>query len=377
MNAASVRVLRARLKSSKLSKTRCRLEFARHFQRRRRFSIASLAMAAALVAGAGAQDSRSNSTGTPSAATTQTSTTAAATTVNSQNPESTAQPQTEEGQFVFKKKVEEVVLHAVVLDPQNHLMSALSRDAFSIFENGKLQRMTSFRHENVPLALGILIDNSGSMRPKRQKVNEAALNLVRSSNLHDEVFVVNFGEQYYLDQDFTDDVAKLKVALDKVETSGSTALYDSIVASAAHIRQGATIQKRVLLVVTDGKDNASQETLDETVQQLQQADGPVVYVIAFLDETKRANSIMRTLQAISLNTGGTAYFPKDLDQVNAITKSIAYDIRDQYVIGYKSSNPMAGHAYHAIQVQANNGTRDKLRVRTRTGYYSESSAASQ
>lgn len=78
------------------------------------------------------------------------------------------------------------------------------------------------------------------MRRKRQKVNEAALNLVRSSNLHDEVFVVNFGEQYYLDQDFTDDVARLKVALDKVETSGSTALYDSIVASAAHIRQGAT-----------------------------------------------------------------------------------------------------------------------------------------
>ena len=212
--------------------------------------------------------------------------------------------------------------------------------------------MTSFRHENVPLALGILIDNSGSMRPKRQKVNEAALNLVRSSKLHDEVFVVNFGEQYYLDQDFTDDVAKLKVALDKVETSGSTALYDSIVASAAHIRQGATIQKRVLLVVTDGNDNASQETLDETVQHLQQADGPVVYVIAFVDESKRTYPIMHALQAISLNTGGTAYFPKNLDQVNAITKSIAYDIRDQYVIDYKSSNPMTGHAYHAIQVQA-------------------------
>jgi VWFA-related protein len=142
--------------------------------------------------------------------------------------------------------------------------------------------MTSFRHENVPLALEILIDNSGSMRPKRQKVNEAALNLVRSSNAHDEVFVVNFGEQYYLDQDFTDDIAKLKTALDKVETWGSTALYDALVASAAHIRQDARIQKRVLLVVTDGKDNASQESLDETVQQLQREDGPVVYVIAFV-----------------------------------------------------------------------------------------------
>lgn len=291
---------------------------------------------------------------------------------------STSPPrQTDEEQFVFKKKVEEVVLHAVVVDPQNRLMSNLNRDAFSVYENGKLQRMTSFRHENVPLALGILIDNSGSMLPKRQKVNEAALNLVRSSNAQDEVFVVNFGEEYYLDQDFTDDVAKLKAALDKVETWGSTALYDAIVASAAHITQRAKIQKRVLLVVTDGKDNASQESLEETVRQLQRGDGPVVYVIAFVDETKRASSTIRALQAISLNTGGTAYFPKDLSQVDAITKSIGSDIRDQYVIGYKSSNPMVGHAYHAIDVQANDANRHRLRVRTRTGYYSESPAASQ
>jgi len=339
--------------------------------------VTCLAVAVALVVGAGAQDSRPDSTGTPSVLTPQPSTAGAVATVKSQDPPSTPQPRTDEAQFVFKKKVEEVVLHAVVVDPQNHLMTALNRDAFSVFENGKPQRMTSFRHENVPLALGIVIDNSGSMRPKRQKVNEATLNLIRSSNAFDEVFVVNFGEQYYLDQDFTSDVAKLQAALDKVETWGSTALYDAIVASAVHIRQDATIKKRVLLVVTDGKDNASQETLDETLEQLQQADGPVVYVIAFVDETKRATSTIRSLQAISLNTGGAAFFPKDLNQVDAITKSIAYDIRDQYVIGYKSSNPMAGHAYHAIDVEANDGTRHKLRVRTRTGYYSESPAASR
>ena len=198
-----------------------------------------------------------------------------------------------------------------------------------------------------------------------------------SSNPQDEVFVVNFGEEYYLDQDFTDDVAKLKVALDRVETWGSTALYDAIVASAAHITQGAKIQKRVLLVVTDGKDNASQESLEETVQQLQRGDGPVVYVVGFVDETKGSSSTIRALQAISQNTGGTAYFPKDLSQVDAITKSIGSDIRDQYVIGYKSSNPMAGHAYHAIDVQASDASRHRLRVRTRTGYYSESPAVSQ
>lgn len=352
-------------------------------ERTRVLLVPHLFLVAVLAVGAIAQDSPSSPPGGLSTATQQQLSPGAAGPVAAP-PASTSQASTssprqtqQEEQFVFKKKVEEVVLHAVVVDPQNRLMSNLNRDAFSIYENGKLQRMTSFRHENVPLALGILIDNSGSMRPKRQKVNEAALNLVRSSNAQDEVFVVNFGEEYYLDQDFTDDVAKLKAALDKVETSGSTALYDAIVASAAHITQRAKIQKRVLLVVTDGKDNASQESLEETVRQLQRGDGPVVYVIGFVDETKRASSTIRALQAISLNTGGTAYFPKDLSQVDAITKSIGSDIRDQYVIGYKSSNPMVGHAYHAIDVEANDTNRHRLRVRTRTGYYSESPAASQ
>ena len=378
MRVYSAQIPRAWLKPSKLSNTHHRSQLTQRFERRSVFLVARLALAAVLVVGAVSQDSRPGSPATPSVSTQQpTPSGTLASSGASQDPMSVQQPQTEEGQFVFRKNVEEVVLHAVVVDPENHLISNLKQDAFRVYENGKPQRMTSFHHEHVPLALGIVIDNSGSMRPKRQKVNEAALSLVRSSNANDEVFVVNFGEQYYLDQDFTDDIAKLKTALDKVETWGSTALYDAIVASAAHIRHDARIQKRVLLVVTDGKDNASQESLDETVQQLQQADGPVVYVIAFVDETKGASSTMHALQAISQNTGGTAFFPKDLNQVDAIAKSIAYDIRDQYVIGYKSSNPMAGHAYHAIDVEATDMSRHRLRVRTRTGYYSESPAASQ
>ena len=337
---------------------------------------AHLAMLAVLAAGAVAQDSRSTPPAAPSLAT-QPPAGGAPGAASSQNPTSPQQPEPVGGQFVFKKKVEEVALRAVVVDQQNHLIPSLNRDAFSVYEDGKLQKMTSFRQENVPLAMGILIDNSGSMSPKRQKVNEAVLNLVRSSNTHDEVFVVNFGEQYYLDQDFTDDVSKLKAALDRVETRGSTALYDAVVASAEHIRQAARIQQRVLLVVTDGKDNASQESVDEAVQQLQRADGPVVYVIGFIDETKGASSTIQALQAISLKTGGTAYFPKDLSEIDAITKSIANDIRNQYVIGYKSSNPVSGHAYHAIEVQAYDAGRHNLRVRTRAGYYSGAPASSQ
>jgi Ca-activated chloride channel homolog len=302
----------------------------------------------------------------------------------SANPRSTGNPQSpkepspqnsqssDSGQFVFRKKVEEVILHAVVVDEQNNLVANLDKNAFRVFEDSKPQEITSFYQEHVPVALGILIDNSGSMRPKRPAVNEAALNLVRSSNPQDEVFVVNFGEQYYLDQDFTSDVAKLQTALERIETRGSTALYDAIVASAAHMKQGAELQKRILLVVTDGVDNASQESLEEAIQKLQQKDGPVVYVIALLGATRNSGAAVRSLQELSQSTGGSAFFPSDASQVNSITRSIASAIRSQYVIGYKSSSTATGHVYHSIQVEALDADRHRLRVRTRTGYYSDS-----
>jgi VWFA-related protein len=280
------------------------------------------------------------------------------------------------GQFVFRKKVQEVVLHAVVVDQQNDLLSNLDKGAFHVYEDSRPQEITSFYQEHVPVALGILIDNSGSMRPKRPAVNDAALNLVRSSTAQDEVFVVNFGEQYYLDQDFTSDVAKLQTALEKIETRGSTALYDAVVASAAHMEQSAALQKRILLVVTDGADNASQESLNEAVEHLQQKDGPVVYVIALLGSGRSTVSTVRSLQTLSQSTGGTAYFPTDPSQVESITRQIAAAIRSQYVIGYRSSSTATGHAYHAIQVEAYDAERRKLRVRTRSGYYSDSSSDS-
>jgi len=133
------------------------------------------------------------------------------------------------------------------------------------------------------------------------------------------------------------------------------ALYDAIVASAAHMKQDASLQKRVLLVVTDGEDNASQDSLEEAVQQLQEKDGPVVYVIALLNPARRMNSTIQSLQAISQNTGGAAYFPTDVQQVESITRKIASAIRSQYVIGYKSSSTAVGHSYHAIEVDACRG----------------------
>jgi len=278
----------------------------------------------------------------------------------------------EAGQFVFRKKVEEVVLHATVVDQQNNLVSDLGRNGFQVYEDGKPQQITSFHQERVPVALGILIDNSGSMLPKRAAVNQAALNLIHSTNPQDEIFVVNFGEEYYLNQNFTNDESKLRAALQHIETRGSTALYDAVVASASHMKRETTLQKRALLVVTDGGDNASQETLEEAVQELQAKDGPVVYVIALTNPSKRLSATMRALETLSLKTGGSAYFPTDVQEVDSITREIASAIRSQYVIGYKSSSTASGHVFHGIEVQASDSSRRKLRVQTRNGYYSDS-----
>jgi Ca-activated chloride channel family protein len=272
------------------------------------------------------------------------------------------------GVFVITKQVEEVVLHATAMDDKNHLITTLDKGAFSVFENNQPQTITSFRHEDVPVAMGIVIDNSGSMREKRDKVNKAALNLVRSSNPQDQVFVVNFNDEYYLDQAFTSDINKLREALEKVEARGGTALYDAIVASSDYMKKNARLQKKVLFVVTDGEDNASRESLEEAVRRLQEENGPTVYAIGLLGEEK-ARRARRALETIAQRTGGIAFLPRTLDEVDEISRTVAHDIRNQYTIGYKPSTPKSAGGYRAIRVEAHAKGYSKLVVRTRSGYY--------
>ena len=260
------------------------------------------------------------------------------------------------------------MLHATAMDDKNHLVTNLDKSTFSVFENNQPQTITSFRHEDVPVAMGIVIDNSGSMREKRDKVNKAALNLVRSSNPQDQVFVVNFNDEYYLDQAFTSDINKLREALEKVEARGGTALYDAIVASADYMKKNAKLQKKVLFVVTDGEDNASRESLEEAVRRLQEENGPTVYAIGLLGEEK-ARRARRALETIAQRTGGIAFLPRTLDEVDEISRTVAHDIRNQYTIGYKPSTPKSVGGYRAIRVEAHAKGYNKLVVRTRSGYY--------
>lgn len=259
-------------------------------------------------------------------------------------------------------------MHATVVDDQGHMVLDLPKSAFAVFENGQPQTMTSFRHEDIPVAMGIVIDNSGSMREKRDKVNKAALNLVRSSNPQDQVFVVNFNDEYYLDQPFTSSIKKLSEALEKVEARGGTALYDALVASADYMKAQARLQKKVVFVVTDGEDTASQESLEEAVRRLQEENGPTVYAIGLLGEEKSRRA-KRALETLAKSTGGLAFLPRSLDEVDEISRDVAHDIRNQYTIGYKPTTPKTVGGYRTIRVEARAKGHKKLTVRTRSGYY--------
>jgi len=270
--------------------------------------------------------------------------------------------------FVFRKEVDEVTLHATVVDDKNHLVTNLDRADFTVYEDGQAQKILSFRREDIPVAMGIVIDNSGSMRDKRPAVNAAAINFVKSSNPQDKVFIVNFNEDYFLDQDYTASVPKLKDALERIEARGGTALYDAVVASADHLKKSDLLEKKVLLVVTDGEDNASRESLEQAIRRLQEENGPTVYTIGLLGEehSKRAR---RALREMAEETGGMAFFPQGLAEVDSITQQIAHDIRNQYTIGYKPTKPQSEGGFRSVKVDVNAKGYHKLQARTRSGYY--------
>jgi VWFA-related protein len=277
------------------------------------------------------------------------------------------------GKYTLQRNVDEVVLSAAVLDDKQHMVNTLSKDDFRVTEDGVPQTISSFLHQDIPISLGILVDNSGSMRTKRQAVNTSALDLVRASNPDDESFVVNFSDEAYIDQDFTSNVAKLRDGLSHIDSKGGTALYDAIMASADYLTKNAKRPKQVLLVITDGEDNASSTTLEETVRRIQDLQGPVVYSIGLLyDDSgggREARRAKRALEMLAAETGGISFFPKNLEQVDSIAEEVAKDIREQYTIGYHSTKPASQGGFRVVHVEAKAKGYGKLVVRTRTGYY--------
>jgi VWFA-related protein len=273
--------------------------------------------------------------------------------------------------YTFRSQVNEVTLSATVLDSRRHLVTNLTPTNFAIYEDNQPQKITSFKREDIPVSIGIVVDNSGSMRTKRAAVTKAVLNLIQASNPQDEVFVVNFNDDPYLDQDFTNKIGPLHEALDRVDSRGGTALYDAVIASADHLAKGAKKEKKVLLVVTDGVDNESRESLESAIRKVQDDNGPTIYTIGILGDEPGIKRAKRALQSLSDQTGGVAFFPKDLMEVDEISQEVARDIRNQYSLTYKPSNPRSNGGYRKVKVEARAPGYKDLQVRTRDGYFAD------
>jgi VWFA-related protein len=262
-----------------------------------------------------------------------------------------------------------VVLQATVTDKQGGVVSDLGEQAFEVYEDGVRQSIRLFRNEDIPVTVGLVIDHSTTMRPKLAEVSAAAWTFVRSSNLEDEMFVVNFNEKVSLGLPaalrFTNSAAELQRAIGTAPADGQTALYDAIGRALGQLEAGSR-DKKVLIVISDGGDNRSVRTLGQ-VMKLAAQSSAVIYTVGLFDQEdpdRNPGVLKRLAQA----TGGEAFLPDQLSEVVAICERIARDIRHQYTIGYVPSSAARNGTYRAIRMVARTKGNDKLAVRTRAGY---------
>lgn len=262
-----------------------------------------------------------------------------------------------------------VVLHATAVDHKGRLVSGLNQESFQVYEDGSLQQIKYFSQQDIPVTVGLVIDNSGSMKAKRSEVIAAALAFARSSNPQDQMFVVNFNEHVRFalpgDTPFTGHVPELEVALSRIITSGQTALYDAVAAAFEHLKKGDR-DKKVLIVISDGGDNASKYNLAQIMSMAEHSD-VIIYAIGLFEEQDEDRN-PRVLTQLASDTGGEVFLPQSLKEAVPICERIARDIRNQYTIAYVPANKKQDGTYRTILVKASAAGHGRLLVRTRSGY---------
>ena len=277
---------------------------------------------------------------------------------------------TQDGQpplATFRSESDLVVLNVSVFDKDGNIVKGLKAADFTVYENGQKQEIKLFRQEDVPISLGLVIDDSASMKEKRDRVNSAALSMVRASNPQDEIFILNFNEDSQITQDFTSDIHRLEQSLHTSHPMGQTAMRDALVVGLDHLRAHAKNDKKVLVVVTDGEDNSSIEPQARLVDAAQHMD-TIIYAIGLLgsEEPAAAQRARAHLEELTRATGGRAWFPNDISEIQRITPEIAHEIRNQYVLGYTPTNTAADGTYRKLRVDVDV---PGVTVRTRAGYY--------
>jgi VWFA-related protein len=277
--------------------------------------------------------------------------------------------QNESGGYTLRIDANLVILNATVLNQHNALVSGLDKDDFHVYEDRVLQPIKHFSHEDIPVTVGLVIDNSGSMGPKRADVIDSALSFARSSNPQDQIFVIHFNENisYGLPENtpFTDRHDQLLLALTKIRAIGETALYDAIASALDHLKQGKC-DKKVLIVISDGGDNVSRHSLAQVIAMAKASDA-IIYTIGIFDE-QDGDQKPEVLKQFAKETGGKAYFPESSREIATICEEIARDIRNQYTLSYVPINAKPNGEYRTVEVLARAPGHGRLSVRTRTGY---------
>lgn len=285
-------------------------------------------------------------------------------------PSDNANQQPKTGKYTFRVNAEEVVLNCTVLDHHGQLVNGLDASNFRVWDDKNPQKLISVQQSDSPVSIGLLVDNSGSMRPKRAAVTEAALDLVKASNPEDQTFVVNFSDQAYLDQDFTADPGKLRASLSHPSMMGGTAIYDTVITASKKLEETAARPRKVLVIVTDGEDNASRASMNDAIHAVQNLQGPVIYSIGLLFDAESGEHVGRArhdLHALSNETGGIAFFPKSTGDIDVVAAEVARAIRKQYTLAYRAK--ATPNAWHSVRVEATAAGGGKLVVHTRPGYF--------
>ena len=255
----------------------------------------------------------------------------------------------------------EVQVPVSILDKEGRPVDGLKQEHFQVFEDKVLQTIKTFVHEDIPLSLGLVIDNSGSMRNKRERVNSSALAFVRESNPEDETFIINFDDSAYLEQDFTGSIGDLIDALENIDARGETALYDALYLAADKVTKDGKKDKKALLVITDGEDTASKYGINKVLEALR-ASKVTLYAVGLLEEDDQRGGLFKKapskkakqdLEKFAEVTGGQAFFPKSLDEVEDLVKNIAHDLRNHYTLSYTPTNTNLDGTWREVTVKIN------------------------